>query len=60
LNILHTEDSFGVTAGHTNEKDMLDSMDDRSYFAHPVHRWTRKNGIDYGAVKRLFGDLYGA
>ena len=58
LNILHTNDSFGVTVGHTCEKDMLYPLSDRSYFAHPVNRWTRKSGIDYNMIDMLFGDLY--
>jgi len=58
LNILHTDDSFGVTVGHTKESDMLYPLSDRSYFAHPVNRWTRKNGIDYSMIDMLFGDLY--
>ena len=58
LNILHTDDSFGVTVGHTCERDMLYPLSDRSYFAHPVNRWTRKCGIDYQMFDMLFGDLY--
>lgn len=58
LNILHTDDSFGVTVGHTKERDMLYPLSDRSYFAHPVNRWTRKSGIDYTMIDMLFGDLY--
>lgn len=58
LNILHTDDSFGVTEGHTKERDMLYPLRDRSYFAHPVNRWTRKCGIDYQMIDMLFGDLY--
>ncbi len=58
LNILHTNDSFGVTVGHTKERDMLYPLSDRSYFAHPVNRWTRKSGIDYDMIDMLFGDLY--
>lgn len=58
LNILHTNDSFGVTVGHTKERDMLYPLSDRSYFAHPVNRWTRKSGIDYTMIDILFGDLY--
>ncbi len=58
LNILHTNDSFGVTVGHTCEKDMLYPISDRSYFAHPVNRWTRKSGIDYTMIDILFGNLY--
>ena len=58
LNILHTNDSFGVTRGHTKEQDMLEPLSDRSYFAHPVNRWTRKCGIDYNMINQLFGDLY--
>lgn len=58
LNILHTEDSFGVTVRHTKERDMLYPLSDRSCFAHPVNRWTRKSGIDYTIIDMLFGDLY--
>lgn len=58
LNILHTDDSIGVTIGHTKERDMLHPLSDRSYFAHPVNRWTRKSGIDYDMISMLFGDLY--
>ena len=58
LNILHTDDSFGVTVGHTKERDMLPPLNDRSNFAHPVNRWTRKSGIDYTMIDMLFGDLY--
>ena len=58
LNILHTEDSFGVTACHTKKRDMLYSSNARSYFAHPVDRWTRKCGIDYAMISRLFDNLY--
>ncbi len=58
LNILHTDDSFGVTVGHTKERDMLYPLSDRSYFAHPINRWTRKSGIDYTMMDMLFGDLY--
>ncbi len=58
LNILHTDDSFGVTVGHTKERDMLYPLSDRSYFAHPVNRWTRKSGIDYTMIDMLFSDLY--
>ncbi len=58
LNILHTDDSFGVTVGHTKEKDMLYPLSDRSFFAHPVNRWTRKSGIDYAMIDMLFSDLY--
>lgn len=35
LNILHTDDSFGVTVGHTNRRDMLFPLSDRTYFATP-------------------------
>jgi len=58
LNILHTDDSFGVTARHTKKREMLESSSFRSNFAHPVSRWTRKNGIDYAMIDMLFGDLY--
>lgn len=58
LNILHTDDSFGVTVGHTRECDMLYPLSDRTYFAHPVNRWTRKSGIDYEMIDMLFGGLY--
>lgn len=58
LNILHTEDSFGVTVEHTLLADMLPPLNMRTYFAHPVNRWTRKNGIDYAMLTQLFGDLY--
>ncbi|MBE6713696.1 MAG: hypothetical protein E7575_00220 [Ruminococcaceae bacterium] len=58
LNILHTDDSFGVTACHTNENRMLPALSDRSYYAYPINRWKRKDGIDYGMIKYLFGDIY--
>lgn len=58
LNILHTDDSFGITVGHTKERDMLYPLSDRSYFAHPVNRWTRKCGIDYNMINQLFGDFF--
>ena len=58
LNILHTDDSFGVTAGHIKERDMLPPLSDRSCFAYPVNRWTRKHGIDYSSIEQLFGNLY--
>ncbi len=58
LNILHPDDCFGVTVGHTCEKDMLDALSDRSYAAYPVNRWTRKCGIDYDSISMLFGGIY--
>lgn len=58
LNILHTNDSFGVTVGHTQERHMLYPLSDRTYFAHPVNRWTRRSGIDYDMINQLFDDLY--
>lgn len=58
LNILHSDDSYGVTAGHTKEQDMLDPLSERSYFAHPVNRWTRKCGIDYESIRMLFDGIY--
>ena len=58
LNILHTRNDFGVTACHTKERDMPGPLSDRSYFAHPVNRWTRKDGIDYDTIRHLFGNLF--
>ena len=58
LNILHSDDSFGVTVGHTKERDMLDPLNERSYFAHPVNRWTRKCGVDYESIRMLFDGIY--
>lgn len=58
LNILHSDDSFGVTVGHTCEKDMLYALSDRGYAAHPVNRWTRKCGIDYDSISMLFDGIY--
>lgn len=58
LNILHTNDSFGVTVGHTKQCDMLYPLSSWSEFAHPVNRWTRKCGIDYDMIDRLFSELY--
>lgn len=57
LNILHTDDSFGVTIGHTCERDMLYPLSDRGYAAHPVNRWTRKCGIDYDSISMLFDGI---
>lgn len=58
LNILHPNDSFGVTVGHTCEKDMLLPLSDRGYAAYPVNRWTRKCGIDYDSISMLFDGIY--
>ena len=58
LNILHTDDSFGVTAGHICERDMLLPLSDRGYAAYPVNRWTRKCGIDYDSISMLFDGIY--
>ena len=58
LNILHSNDSFGVTAGHICEKDMLLPLSDRGYAAYPVNRWTRKCGIDYDSISMLFDGIY--
>ena len=58
LNILHSSDSFGVTAGHICEKDMLLPLSDRGYAAYPVNRWTRKCGIDYDSISMLFEGIY--
>ena len=59
LNVLHSSDSFGVTAVHTSERDMLPALSDRGYAAHPVNRWTRKCGIDYDSISMLFDGIYG-
>jgi hypothetical protein len=58
LNILHSNDSFGVTARHICEKDMLLPLSDRGYAAYPVNRWTRKCGIDYDSISMLFDGIY--
>ncbi|MBQ8908516.1 MAG: hypothetical protein IJY71_08055, partial [Clostridia bacterium] len=58
INILHPRDSFGVTAGHICEKDMLLPLSDRGYAAYPVNRWTRKCGIDYDSISMLFDGIY--
>ena len=58
LNILHSEDSFGVTVGHTCEKYMLDPLSERGFFAHPVNRWTLKCGVDYDSISMLFDRIY--
>lgn len=58
LNILHPSDCFGVTFGHTCEKDMLHALSDQSYAAYPVNRWTRKCGIDYDSISMLFDGIY--
>ncbi len=58
LNILHPNDSFGVTAVHICEKDMLLPLSDRGYAAYPVNRWTRKCGIDYKSISLLFDGIY--
>ena len=58
LNILHPSDSFGVTAGHICEKDMLLPLSDRGCAAYPVNRWTRKCGIDYDSISMLFDGIY--
>ena len=58
LNILHPDDCFGVTVGHTCEKDMLHPLSDRTYMAYPVNRWTRKCGIDYESISMLFEGIY--
>lgn len=58
LNILHTDDSFGVTVCHTKEREMLDPISTWSEFAYPVCRWTRKCGIDHDMIYSLFSDLY--
>ncbi|MBQ8372571.1 MAG: hypothetical protein IJX38_06530 [Clostridia bacterium] len=58
LNILHPNDSFGVTTGHICERDMLLPLSDRGYAAYPVNRWTRKCGIDYDSISMLFNGIY--
>lgn len=58
LNILHSDDAWGVTAGHTKERDMPGPRNDRSDFAHPVNRWTGKYGIDYESIRMLFDGIY--
>lgn len=58
LNILHSDDAWGVTAGHTKEGDMPGPLNDRSYFAHPVHRWTGKCGVDHESIRMLFEGIY--
>ncbi len=58
LNILHSDDAFGVTAGHAYKEDILGPLSDRSYAAHPVNRWTRKCGIDYDSISMLFNGIY--
>lgn len=59
LNILHPDDCFGVTAGHTCKCDQLPSLSDMSYADYPVNRWTRKCGIDYDSISMLFDGIYG-
>ena len=54
----YPSDSFGVTAGHICEKDMLLPLSDRGYAAYPVNRWTRKCGIDYDSISMLFDKIY--
>ena len=58
LHILHPAGSCGVTAGHTDKRDMLPPLHDRTYFARPVNRRTGKCGVDHGMVRRLFGALF--
>ena len=58
LNILHSNDSFGVTVAHICEKDMQLPLSDRGYAAYPVNRWTRSCGIDYDSIAMLFEGIY--
>ena len=58
LNILHPNDSFGVTEGHVCERDKLLPLNDRGYAAYPVNRWTRKCGIDHHSISVLFDNIY--
>ena len=58
LDILHSEDSYGMIYTHTSEKDMLHPLSDRGFAEHPVNRWTRKCGIDYKSISMLFHGIY--
>ena len=49
----------GRCGGHTDKRDMLPPLHDRTYFARPVNRRTGKCGVDHGMVRRLFGALFG-
>lgn len=58
LNILHPDDSHGMIFTHTCQRDMLYPLSDRGYAEHPVNRWTRQCGIDYGSMSMLFDGIY--
>lgn len=58
LDILHSDDSYGMIYKHTPQRDMLYPLSDRGYAAHPVNRWTRKCGIDYKSISILFDGIY--
>lgn len=58
LNILHPADSFGVTVKHTKERDRLDPLNEGTYFAYPVNRWTGKCGVDWESIRMLFDEIY--
>lgn len=58
LNILHSDDSFGVISKHICEKDMEQPKTAFSDASYPVYCWTRKCGIDYDSIAFLFDGLY--
>ena len=58
LDILHPEDSHGMLYTHTPERDMLPAHSFQTYNEHPVNRWKRSDGIDYGSISLLFDGLY--
>ncbi len=58
LDILHPADSHGMLYTHTPERELLYPLSDRGYAEHPVNRWTRKCGIDYGSIAMLFDGIY--
>jgi len=58
LDILHPDDSHGMLYRHTPQREMLYALSDRGDAEHPVNRWTRKCGIDYGSISMLFDGIY--
>ena len=58
LDILHPEDSHGMLYTHTLERDMLPAHSFQTYNEHPVNRWKRSDGIDYGSISLLFDGIY--
>jgi len=58
LNILHPDDCFGVTHGHTLLHNQKDGLSSRGYAAYPVNRWCGKYGVDRGSVSALFDGIY--